>query len=368
VVAHHSALAYTTFAYFDNETYINSTHPIVDNTRWVGMDVLASFNDIFFMPLMFLISGLFVYRAMEKKGPRKFFIDRFKRLGIPFVIAITIIIPIAYLPSFYLVNHRFDLAFFVSDYLLRQQWPVGPPWFIWLLLLFNAIAIIIPSRFFSWVSIKVAQFARSPFRFFLTAFVVLTLSFIPISLWVGQYTWTGLGPFDFQLNRLLFYFIFFVFGAGLGSGDWENHLFLNNKLLNRSWQFWSVLCLLSFLSVQLFTYNVWDIVRAGKLGVDTAWFLFDLIFVASCIFSSMAFVSFFKQKMSKNLKYWSNLSSNAFGIYLVHYVFITWLQFALLDILLPVIIKFSIVFLGTFIASWAIIGFARRFKIINGII
>ena len=368
VVAHHSALAYTTFAYFDNKTYINSTHPIVDSLRWVGMDVFANFNDIFFMPLMFLISGLFVYRGIERKGRRKFLGDRFKRLGVPFIIAVTLIIPIAYIPSFYLIHHTFNVAFFINDYLINQQWPVGPPWFIWLLLLFNLFAIIIPSGFFTWVSNKVAQLVRNPARFFLSAFIVLSLAFIPVSLWVGQYKWTGLGPFDFQVNRFLLYFVFFIFGVALGSSDWENHLFVNNKFLNRSWLFWLILCLFSYLFVELFTYNVWDVVRAGRLGVNSAWLIFDLIFVASCIFSSIAFVSFFKQKVSKHNKLWSNLSSNAFGIYLIHYVFITWLQFALLNISLPVFIKFLIVFLVSLIASWAITNFARRLRIINQII
>ena len=294
VVAHHSSLAYTTFAYFDTKTYINSTNPIVDNSRWIGMDIFENFNDIFFMSLMFFISGLFVYRGLIKKGAQKFLGDRFKRLGIPFIIAVTIIIPIAYLPSFYLTNHTFNISLFVKDYLFNQQWPVGPPWFIWILLFFNAVALIIPSKFYAWVSNSVTQIAKNPLRFFLLAFIVVSLAFIPISLWVGQYKWTGFGPFDFQVNRLLLYFIFFIFGTCIGSGDWENSFFTNNKFLNKSWQFWLTLCLFSYLLVEVFTYNVWDIVRAGKLGVNTAWLIFDLIFKYWCfyIMSFILFVSF----------------------------------------------------------------------------
>lgn len=68
VVAHHSTLAYTTFASFDKEVYINSTHPIVDMERWIGLDIFVSFNDIFFMSLMFLIGGLFLSKSIMKKG------------------------------------------------------------------------------------------------------------------------------------------------------------------------------------------------------------------------------------------------------------------------------------------------------------
>jgi glucan biosynthesis protein C len=67
IVAHHAALAYTTFSYFDRSTYINSTHPVVDNVRCIGLDVFANFNDAFFMPLMFLISGLFFFEVSKIK-------------------------------------------------------------------------------------------------------------------------------------------------------------------------------------------------------------------------------------------------------------------------------------------------------------
>jgi len=95
---------------------------------------------------------------------------------------------------------------------------------------------------------------------------------------------------------------------------------------------------------------------------------FYLIFVASCICSSFAFLSIFKQNIHKENSLWTNLSANAFGIYLLHYIYITWSQFALLNVSLPVIIKFSLVFLFTITASWAIVNFARKLKVVNQII
>ena len=295
-------------------------------------------------------------------------VDRVKRLGIPFVIGVSLLIPIAYFPSFYLNNHSINIAEFIKDFLQNQQWPVGPPWFIWVLLLFNAIAVIIPSKFYTSISEATSQLTRNPFRFFIVIFIFVSLLYVPTSLWVGQYKWTGFGPFDFQVNRLLFYFTFFIFGTCVGSTEWENHFFTNNKFLNKSWQFWLILCLFSYLLVELFTYNVWDFVRAGKLNVDLAWTIFDLLFVASCISSSFAFLSIFKQNIHRQYNLWTNLSANAFGIYLIHYIFITWSQFALLNVSMPVFIKFLVVFVITFFASWTIINFARKLKIINQII
>lgn len=72
VVAHHSSLAYTTFAWFDSSAYINSTAPIVDHNRWIGMDIFENYNDIFFMFLMFFIGGLFFGKKYREKGTHIF--------------------------------------------------------------------------------------------------------------------------------------------------------------------------------------------------------------------------------------------------------------------------------------------------------
>jgi peptidoglycan/LPS O-acetylase OafA/YrhL len=68
VLAFHAALAHTTFAIFDCANYLTgSTAPIIDNQRWIGFDIFFAFNNTFFMSLMFFISGLFVYKSLEKK-------------------------------------------------------------------------------------------------------------------------------------------------------------------------------------------------------------------------------------------------------------------------------------------------------------
>src|SRR6516225_11630533 len=73
VVAHHSCLAYTTFAHFDPAHYLTgSTAPVVDTSRWGFFDYAENFNDVFFMSLMFFISGLFVYPSLRRSGALAF--------------------------------------------------------------------------------------------------------------------------------------------------------------------------------------------------------------------------------------------------------------------------------------------------------
>ena len=86
VVAHHAALAYHPYAPPINATLAMDPRwwqafPIVDAQRWSGALLLVGFNDIFFMSLMFFLSGLFVWPGLKAKGAASFLRDRALRLG-----------------------------------------------------------------------------------------------------------------------------------------------------------------------------------------------------------------------------------------------------------------------------------------------
>lgn len=100
VLANHTVVAYTAFGRFYPNHYLWSTAPIVDAQKWIGFNVLTLFNDAFFMSLMFFLSGLFVWPSLQRKGVGHFLRDRALRLGVPFLAAILLLMPIAYYASF----------------------------------------------------------------------------------------------------------------------------------------------------------------------------------------------------------------------------------------------------------------------------
>jgi fucose 4-O-acetylase-like acetyltransferase len=101
VVLHHSVVNYT---YFGNG----------DRMRWLGFDLVVLFNDSFFMACMFFISGLFVRASVAGRGPANFLANRAWRLGVPFLISIFLVTPIAYYPSF-LRYHRQERLISISS-------------------------------------------------------------------------------------------------------------------------------------------------------------------------------------------------------------------------------------------------------------
>jgi surface polysaccharide O-acyltransferase-like enzyme len=63
-----------------------------------------------------------------------------------------------------------------------------------------------------------------------------------------------------------------------------------------------------------------------------------------------------------------SLRENSYGMYLIHYMFVSWLQYLLLTTRLPAIAKGSIVFLGTLILSWLVAATMRRIPAVRRMI
>jgi fucose 4-O-acetylase-like acetyltransferase len=59
----------------------------------------VAFNETFFMPLLFFVSGIFVWQSLVRRGRLKYLRGRLTRLGIPFVIGVLFLIPLAYYPA-----------------------------------------------------------------------------------------------------------------------------------------------------------------------------------------------------------------------------------------------------------------------------
>ena len=105
VLAHHAALAYDPFApppasALNGPVRWWQAFPILDPQRWTGFALFASFNDIFFMALMFFLSGMFVWKSLQRKGSGQFLRDRALRLGLPFIVAAAVVAPLAYYPAY----------------------------------------------------------------------------------------------------------------------------------------------------------------------------------------------------------------------------------------------------------------------------
>lgn len=354
VVAHHSAIAYATFGKFNPERYIESTGPVVDLHNNIGLDIFINFNDIFFMSLMFLIGGLFLPGSLKRKSRAKFISDRMLRLFLPFITIGTLLMLIAYYPSYYLAIGDTDPTRYIKDFFTHQGWPGGPTWFIWMLFAFNIIFLFVypwfkRCRIFS--SEYLERMGGKPFTVFLILLGVSWLLYVPMAYSVGAGTWKGFGPFDFQYSRPLLYLGYFLIGIALGLGNFEETVLAKDSLLVKKWWLWTIACGVSFVVLTLVSPYLTSLVHNGLLREFPAWMIYFTLYLCACTASILAFLTVFRHFVTKGSDVMSSLSKYAFLIYLTHYVFVNWIQFLLLDIELNVLIKFILVFTGSVCCS-----------------
>jgi peptidoglycan/LPS O-acetylase OafA/YrhL len=372
VVAHHAALAYHPFAPPAPASLLAQPRwwqafPVVDSARWIGWAVLVGFNDVFFMSLMFFLSGLFVWKSLQRKRAGAFVRDRVVRLGIPFAVAAAVIAPLAYYPTYLTTPSHAGVAGFWQQWSALGNWPAGPAWFIWVLLAFDLLAAALFLVLPKWGEVlgrMTAGASRRPAAFFGVLLAVSAIAYIPMELKFNGFAWASWGPFVFQTSRIIHYFVYFMLGAGVGAVGIGKGLLANEGKLPHRWILWAAAALVAFSAesvVVLVSLSPHASPRAWEVAADCG-------FVLSCAATSFAFLALFVRFARSRSKIWDSLTANAYGIYLVHYAFVSWLQYSLLKAALPAIAKGSLVILGALALSWGTVATLRRIPAVARVI
>src|SRR6516162_8854374 len=95
------------------------------------------------MHLMFFLSGLFVYPSLARKGMVRFVFDRFVRLGVPFLLGVFLLMPLAYYPVYRTAAVDPAWSAFWSHWRALPFWPSGPLWFLSVLFGCNLILVVL---------------------------------------------------------------------------------------------------------------------------------------------------------------------------------------------------------------------------------
>src|SRR5215469_6971739 len=136
VLGFHSVLAYLDFLpatarKFDTPPYEWEASPIIDSQRWLGFDLFCAWHDVYLMSLMYFLSGLFVWASLMRKGSWPFLLDRLRRLLLPLIPAVFILMPFALYPTYLATASEPSIAEYRQQFLALPFWPSGPQWFLW---------------------------------------------------------------------------------------------------------------------------------------------------------------------------------------------------------------------------------------------
>jgi peptidoglycan/LPS O-acetylase OafA/YrhL len=240
VIIHHSAST----AGLDPIFY-NLPH-VMKSMQWQYgiLGNILGINQSFFMSLFFFISAYFVTSSLARKGAGRFMLDKLKRLGIPTLMTVFIILPIIMLgiiPHFMpdkiamlgiknlsymsLLDHLISPLFKTGNIIL------GVTWFTWTLIVFNAF-FILSQKLFSSHESKVED-RKTPAIWKITLFAIIM---IPIN-YLGLYLQNHLGENFLGFHDLRYfptYIVMFYFGIQAFKYRWLDQLELKHA-------FWGIL-------------------------------------------------------------------------------------------------------------------------------
>jgi hypothetical protein len=365
VLAVHASVAYlgsspTSSFRFDDPPYRWRSIPIIDGDRWFGFDIFCAHQDTYLIALLFFLSGLFVWPSLIRKGARNFLRDRMVRIGLPFAFTVGLMMPVAHYPIYRVTAVDPGVTAYWQHWLALPFWPSGPPWFLWVLLLFDlgaAALYAFARRSGDALGHMVGKLSARPTAFVTVLVAISGLAYVPLALVFTPWTWFHVGPFAFQLSRPLLYAVYFLAGVGVGAFGIERGLFAPSGWLTRHWTVAA--------GAAPATFALWlgltGIAMSGDgppslplQALEASSFVFCC--AAGCLFMLAIFVRF----ANRPIRMLDTLTDEAYGMYLVHYLFSVWLQFILLGFAVLAVIKAAIVFLGTLVLSWGSVAAMRR--------
>jgi hypothetical protein len=336
---------------------INYTHFGIggDRMRWLGFDLVVLFCDSFFMACMFFISGLFVHESLTRRGAANYLAHRAFRLGLPFLISIFVLMPIAYYRYYHL---EFGFFHYYAHMVTSGPWSAGSAWFLWVLLLLDAIAaatFAAAPRAIAALGRLVDSVRDSPLTAF-AAFALFSIAiYLPLRITIGESHWSALGhyPIFIQTSRAPLYAGYFLAGVAVGAAGLRKGGALDERgAIARRWPTWLAVALAGYAAILLLVYihrsGMIDL-RSPPLWWHATYGIAFALFAAAMTFTVPAFFLCFAKRPFRFL---DAMQKQAYGIYLVHFIPLIWLQYLVYDPPWPAFVKFAIVFGGTLSASW----------------
>jgi hypothetical protein len=350
VLIHHAVIPYTYFGHTDPKS-------------WLGFDSVVLATDSFFMAMFFFLSGLFLWPGLRHRNdPVKFFMGRLLRLGLPFVVAAFTIIPLAY---YAIALRQSDIGFseFWWKTITVGPWPSGPLWFLWVLLIFDAIGALLYAlnpTMLDYANRLAQRGFRQPARFVAIFIAITAAVYVPARVYFGPSDWLEYGPFSVQASRVMLYAVYFFAGAVVGAANIDRGLLSTHGRLAARWKRWALAALVPYLLLWgLITIKYQVLHRPDELP-DWYESCYGVLFVTFSATIVAAILAFFLRMRSSGWSVLDPMHSYAYGIFLIHYLFTLWLQYWLFDFDIPAVVKASTVFVLALGLSWVTTAVQRR--------
>lgn len=230
VVIYHAVAAYST---------VTPYWPVHDGSS-IYADFTRQVFDVFMMPIFFFVAGYFALPSLQRKGVWPFLKDKFRRLGISWLYAILIIVPLLfYIPVMkeggdsaigfldYWITYLKSFAKFTIGLKSPEQFNQLHFWFISLLITFFIGFALLYAAKNKWLggaprsSTSEPASGKSIIKALLGVGVLTSVSFFIVHLLVPQMTWIKVDLLlEFQPTALVLYIAYFALGIYAYNHQW----------------------------------------------------------------------------------------------------------------------------------------------------
>lgn len=344
------------------------------------LDFYMLIGDVFIMSILFFIAGYFAMPSYNKRGGSGFLKEKFKTLGIPWLVITIFVLPIIdyinylyHLPlgmikesfgSYWLASMEkileFNFGFLdMSTYIgIPDQFYQRYMWFLSLLLFYFVVFAIfmrIKKHLFPNQGVVENKKDTKKKAFILVSMLTIIL-FGAVKLFIYDEIlgsgWFSFGHLiEFQLGKFMIYSVFFIFGIYAYVNGW----FTRAGGVGRVW-LWGVGCYVLF-GANMLVFKVLN-------STDAPLFIYKVLHV---ILYPLWILSFLGLFLAIGYKYWNKatpfnrlMSRNSYNMYLIHYIFPMLLPLLLSYTAMPILVKFTIVAVTTLVLSFVLSEFILR--------
>ena len=302
VLFHHAAITYGAAGGW----FYYELHPSAAPSS-LALTTFVAINQAFFMGFFFLLAGYFTPGSYDRKGWRRFLLDRAIRLGIPLLFFIVVLAPLTIaiaqktpwrdLPAFwiYLMKHRVIVN--------------GPLWFAQALLIF-CVGYCLWRAWRGSVQKKQDLALPGGSSWLYAALAIAAVAFL-VRLWIP----VGENVFGLQLAYFPAYIFLFALGCTAWRGDWLDRV---TRVRARSWAIIAI-CVAPVLPITIILtarYGGPNNAYGGGFNLRAALYALWEPFVAWGIMAWL--IVSFRDRWNAPSRLWEFLGGQAYAVYIIH--------------------------------------------------
>jgi len=311
------------------------------------IEIINRIMDIFVMSSIFFVSGYFAPLSLKNKNSWTFIKSKFRRLMIPWILAVITLMPlykIIFLYSRNISQEGWTTYFHWNNGIFSQNWL----WFLPVLFLFDILYL-----FFFKIRIDLSKINLK--RFVWSGFLIGFIYLVCMDIFNGQ-GWTKTILIDFQNERLGVYFMVFLIGSFCyKSGAFASEPTSKKLYIITLCTVWMPVILYNFFFKYPFTVQNKYIFSES---IDIL--ILHLSFMLSLLGLLYLFINTFRFYLNKSGKIIKELNKNSYGVYIIHVIVLGGIALIMLNTIIPSLLKYLILTVSTFAVCNLIVYFYRE--------